>query len=71
MPPAWPAPRWCPRPFLRRCKSLVELAEQENVTFLAGVPTVWLVLANYLKESGKRLPKVRTVVCADPRFPAR
>src|SRR5712691_2857865 len=33
-------------------KSLVELAEQEEVTFLAGVPTVWIALANYLQESG-------------------
>src|SRR5438128_1237008 len=39
-------------------KSVVELAEQEEVTFLAGVPTVWIGLATYLQESGKRLPKV-------------
>src|SRR5207237_7294257 len=52
-----------PGRFSADAKSIVELAEQENVTFLAGVPTVWLVLANYLKESGKRLPRVRTVVC--------
>src|SRR5438874_1200814 len=45
------------------------LSGQENVTFLAGVPTVWLVLANYLKESGKRLPKVRTVVCGGSAVP--
>src|SRR5256885_2589968 len=52
-----------PGRFSADAKSIVELAEQENVTFLAGVPTVWLVLANYMKENGKRLPKVRTVVC--------
>ena len=50
-------------------KSLVELAEQEEVTFLAGVPTVWIALANYLKESGKRLPRVRTVVCGGSAVP--
>jgi fatty-acyl-CoA synthase len=50
-------------------KSLVELAEQEEVTFLAGVPTVWIALANYLKESGKRLPMVRTVVCGGSAVP--
>jgi fatty-acyl-CoA synthase len=44
-------------------KSLVELAEQEGATFLAGVPTVWIALAAYLKETGKRLPTVKTVVC--------
>jgi fatty-acyl-CoA synthase len=50
-------------------KSLVELAESENVTFLAGVPTVWIGLAAYLKETGKRLPKVRTVVCGGSAIP--
>src|SRR5213080_142057 len=50
-------------------KSLVELAEEEEVTFLAGVPTVWIALANYLKETGKRLPKVRTVVCGGSAVP--
>src|SRR5437764_10022631 len=50
-------------------KSLVELAEQEDVTFLAGVPTVWIALASYLKESGKRLPKVSTVVCGGSAVP--
>ena len=50
-------------------KSLVELAENEDVTFLAGVPTVWIALAAYLKESGKRLPKVQTVVCGGSAVP--
>jgi len=50
-------------------KSLVELAEQEDVTFLAGVPTVWIALAAYLKETGKRLPKVTTVVCGGSAIP--
>ena len=50
-------------------KSIVELAEQEDVTFLAGVPTVWIALASYLKESGKRLPKVQTVVCGGSAIP--
>ena len=50
-------------------KSVVELSEQEDVTFLAGVPTVWNALAAYLKESGKRLPKVKTVVCGGSAVP--
>jgi fatty-acyl-CoA synthase len=50
-------------------KSLVELSEQEQVTFLAGVPTVWLALAGYLKETGKRLPRVQTVVCGGSAIP--
>jgi acyl-CoA synthetase (AMP-forming)/AMP-acid ligase II len=50
-------------------RSIVEMAEQEEVTFLAGVPTVWIGLAGYLKESGKRLPRVRTVVCGGSAVP--
>jgi fatty-acyl-CoA synthase len=50
-------------------KSIVELAEDEDVTFLAGVPTVWIGLAGYLKETGKRLPKVHTVVCGGSAIP--
>jgi fatty-acyl-CoA synthase len=33
------------------------------------VPTVWIALATYLKESGKRLPKVRQVVCGGSAIP--
>jgi len=36
--------------------SVYELLEQEKVTMSAGVPTVWLMLLNYLKEHGKKLP---------------
>jgi len=50
-------------------KSIVELTEQEKVTFLAGVPSVWLGLANYLKETGKRLPTVQKVVCGGSAVP--
>jgi fatty-acyl-CoA synthase len=50
-------------------KVLVDLAEHEEATFLAGVPTVWLALAAYMKESGRRLPKVRTVVCGGSAVP--
>jgi fatty-acyl-CoA synthase len=50
-------------------KSIVELSQHEDVTFLAGVPTVWIGLANYLKESGERLPKVKTVVCGGSAVP--
>ena len=50
-------------------KTLVELSEQEDVTFLAGVPSVWVMLASYLKETGKRLPKVTTVVCGGSAVP--
>jgi fatty-acyl-CoA synthase len=55
--------------FSADAKSIVELSEQENVTFLAGVPTVWIGLAAYMKESGKRLPNVKTVVCGGSAIP--
>ena len=44
-------------------KSLHELFESERVTFSGGVPTVWLGLLNYLRESGARFSTLkRTVV---------
>ena len=36
-------------------ESLHELLEQERVTITAGVPTVWLGLLEYLRETGKTL----------------
>jgi fatty-acyl-CoA synthase len=50
-------------------KTIVELAEQEGATYLAGVPTIWVALSAYLKETGKRLPKVTTVVCGGSAVP--
>ncbi|AXF07983.1 long-chain fatty acid--CoA ligase [Paraburkholderia graminis] len=44
-------------------KSLFELMERERVTYSAGVPTVWLGLLNYLRESGSRFSSLeRTVI---------
>ena len=44
-------------------KSLFELMERERVTDSAGVPTVWLGLLNYLRESGSRFSSLeRTVI---------
>ena len=39
-----------------------EMLEKEEVTQTAGVPTVWLMLLNYLRESGQRLSTVKRVV---------
>jgi len=58
-----------PDRFMGDAKSIVELAEEEDATFLAGVPTIWINTANYLKESGKRLPKVHTVLCGGSAIP--
>lgn len=38
---------------------LVELFEQEEVTFTCGVPTFWLILLEYLGKTGKKLPHLR------------
>ena len=44
-------------------KSLHELFEAEHVTYSAGVPTVWLGLLQYLRQSGARFSTLkRTVV---------
>jgi fatty-acyl-CoA synthase len=58
-----------PDRFMGDAKSIVELAEQEEATFLAGVPTIWINTANYLKETGKRLPKVHTILCGGSAIP--
>jgi acyl-CoA synthetase (AMP-forming)/AMP-acid ligase II len=58
-----------PDRFMGDAKTVVELAEQEDVTILAGVPTIWINTVNYLKETGKRLPKVHTVICGGSAIP--
>jgi fatty-acyl-CoA synthase len=58
-----------PDRFMGDAKSVVELAEQEGATILAGVPTIWINTVAYLKESGKRLPKVHTVICGGSAVP--
>src|SRR6202011_1431814 len=55
--------------FMGDAKTVVDLAEQEEATVLAGVPTIWINTAAYLKESGRRLPKVHTVVCGGSAVP--
>ena len=50
-------------------KAVCELADAESATILAGVPTIWINTVAYMKESGKRLPKVHTVVCGGSAVP--
>lgn len=42
-------------------EALQALIENEGVSYAVGVPTVWLSLLNYLKESGKDLASLKTV----------
>ncbi len=58
-----------PDRFMGDAKSIVDLAEQEEATILAGVPTIWVNTAILLKETGRRLPKVHTVVCGGSAIP--
>jgi fatty-acyl-CoA synthase len=58
-----------PDRFMGDAKSVCELADQEGATVLAGVPTIWINTVAYMKETGKRLPKVRAVVCGGSAVP--
>jgi fatty-acyl-CoA synthase len=67
---AWGLPYACPLVGARMVMpgprldgaSLYEQFEREQVTFAAGVPTIWFNLLNHLKESGNRLSSLRRVV---------
>src|SRR3989440_7123088 len=58
-----------PDRFMGDAKSVVDLAEQEDATILAGVPTIWINTVALLKETGQRLPKVHTVICGGSALP--
>jgi len=42
-------------------ETLHRLIEEENVNYAIGVPTVWLTLLNYLKETGKKIDSLKSV----------
>jgi fatty-acyl-CoA synthase len=50
-------------------ETLAALINEENVTFSAGVPTVWLSLINYLKQSGMRVESLRRVIVGGSACP--
>jgi fatty-acyl-CoA synthase len=58
-----------PDRFLADGQVLCELTNDERVTILAGVPTIWMGLLQYLRQSGKRLPTVRFVLCGGSAAP--
>lgn len=49
--------------------SLTELFEQEQVTFTAGVPTIWLGLLQHLQKSGQKLTTVQRMVVGGSACP--
>jgi fatty-acyl-CoA synthase len=48
---------------------LLDLAESEEATILAGVPTIWISLLGTIQKTGRRLPKVHTVICGGSAIP--
>jgi len=49
--------------------SLVELFDGEEVTLTAGVPTVWLALADHLESTGHRLKSLKRLVVGGSAAP--
>jgi fatty-acyl-CoA synthase len=49
--------------------TLAALMNEESVTFSAGVPTVWLSLINYLKQSCMRVDSLRRVIVGGSACP--
>lgn len=51
-------------------ESLYELMESEQVTLSLGVPTVWMMLLNYMKENNKKLSSMQRTVIGGAAAPA-
>ena len=49
--------------------SIYELLDTEKVSITAAVPTVWLMLLQYLEETGKQLPHLNKVVIGGSACP--
>jgi fatty-acyl-CoA synthase len=49
--------------------AFVDLAEAEGATVLGGVPTIGMNLLNTLRQSGRRLPLARTLLCGGSAVP--
>jgi fatty-acyl-CoA synthase len=52
-------------------ESLYQLLDEEKVTFAAAVPTVWLMLLQYLDSTGKKLPYLKRVLIGGTAIPER
>ena len=59
-----------PDRFMGDGQVILDLAEQEGATILAGVPTIWINLLGTLEKTGKRLPRVHTVVSGGAAVPS-
>ncbi len=50
-------------------ETLQALIEEEQVTFAAGVPTVWQGMVSYLEKTGKRIDSLSHVLCGGSAVP--
>jgi len=58
-----------PDRFMGDGQVILDLAEAEGVTVLAGVPTIWINLLGTLQKTGRRLPKVHMVISGGSAIP--
>ena len=58
-----------PDRFMGDGQVVLDLADQEGATILAGVPTIWINLLGTMQQSNRRLPKVHTVICGGSAIP--
>ena len=49
--------------------SLTTMIQEQGVTLMAGVPTVWLGIYNHLKESGEKITTVRKALVGGSALP--
>jgi fatty-acyl-CoA synthase len=49
--------------------AFIDLLVAERVTVAAGVPTVWLAIADELAARGERLPELRHIICGGAQPP--
>ncbi len=50
-------------------ESIYQLLDEEEVSLTAAVPTVWLMLLQYLEKTGKKLPHLRRVTIGGSAVP--
>ncbi len=50
-------------------EELTKLINEENISFSAGVPTIWLALLQYLEKSGKTIEPLKQVVVGGAACP--
>ena len=58
-----------PDRFMGDGQTILDLAESEGATILAGVPTIWINLLGTMQKTGRKLPKVHTVICGGSAIP--